>query len=58
MAEENSIHDNADIVLHDDASVMRILLQTVKGLSPISVAPELETMPEDNRPYEEQYQFE
>lgn len=37
MAEET--HQLADEITHDDESVMSHLLQTVKGLSPISLAP-------------------
>ena len=58
MAEENSVHDNAELFSHDDATVMRVLLHTVKGLSPISVAPALESVSEDDRTYSEQFQFE
>ena len=48
MAEENTTHDYATITNHDDMSVMRVLLHTVKGLSPVSVAPVLEMAMDDS----------
>jgi len=48
MAEENTTHDYASLTSHDDMSVMRVLLHTVKGLSPVSVAPVLEMVLDDS----------
>lgn len=48
MAEENTTHDYATITNHDDMSVMRVLLHTVKGLSPVSVTPALEMAMDDS----------
>ena len=42
MAEETPQHEDFDTFSHDDVSVMRVLLQTVRGLSPISGAPALD----------------
>lgn len=57
MAEENPIHQEA--TSHDDVSVLRVLLHTVKGLSPVSVAPTLEMATSgDEQAYPEQFEFE
>ena len=58
MAEETPLHDSFEQTTHDDMSVMRVLLHTVKGLSPISVSPELETVTMDDSGYHEQFEFE
>ena len=57
MAEETPLHDDFELTNHDDMSVMRELLHTVKGLSPISVAPVLETVAVDDQSFE-QFEFE
>lgn len=57
MAEEN--HDNdTEFLGLDDMSAMRVVLRTVKGISPISLAPVIEEVLPDERQYAEQYQFE
>jgi len=56
MAEEHHLHDEIN---HDDQSVMSQLLQTVKGLSPISLAPAIDSaFADDNSMSREQFQFE
>ena len=55
MAEET--HQLADEITHDDESVMSHLLQTVKGLSPISLAPVIDSVVDDNHMIE-QFEFE
>lgn len=42
MAEEHPTYQDSTMIGGDDMSVMRVLLQTVRGLSPISSAPALE----------------
>ncbi len=39
MAEEHPTYQDSTMIGGDDMSVMRVLLQTVRGLSPISSAP-------------------
>ena len=52
MAEEK--HQNQfDEVTHDDMQVMKTLLQTVKGLSPISTAPVLIGIESDELQYDQ-----
>lgn len=58
MAEESPLHDSFELTTHDDMSVMRVLLHTVKGLSPISTAPQLEAVAADDGSYGEQFEFE
>lgn len=58
MAEEPQLHDSIELTNHDDMTVMRMLLHTVKGLSPISTSPELETVPVDESNFGEQFEFE
>ena len=59
MAEEpQNLITIADSISHDDESVMRDLLNLVKAISPISVAPMVEGVVADDRPYGEQFQFE
>lgn len=56
MAEEHHIED---AINHDDQSVMSQLLQSVKGLSPISLAPAVDmSATEDFHSIAEQFQFE
>lgn len=55
MAEET--HQLADEITHDDESVMSHLLKTVKGLSPISLAPVVDSIVDDNHMIE-QFEFE
>lgn len=56
MAEEHHLHDEIN---HDDQSVMSQLLQTVKGLSPISLAPAVDSvLADDTTSSREQFQFE
>jgi len=56
MAEEHHLHDEIN---HDDQSVMSQLLQTVKGLSPISLAPAMDSvLADDSRMTREQFEFE
>jgi hypothetical protein len=56
MAEEHHLHDEIN---HDDQSVMSQLLQTVKGLSPISLAPAIDsTLADDTSSTGEQFEFE
>ena len=55
MAEEHHLHDEIN---HDDQSVMSQLLQTVKGLSPISLAPAIDSAFADDSTTREQFQFE
>jgi hypothetical protein len=56
MAEEHHLNDEIN---HDDQSVMSQLLQTVKGLSPISLAPAIDSaFADDNSAADEQFQFE
>jgi hypothetical protein len=56
MAEEHHLHDEIN---HDDQSVMSQLLQTVKGLSPISLAPVIDSaFADDTSSTGEQFEFE
>lgn len=57
MAEETHEND-ADFIGTDDMSVMRVLLRTVKGISPTSLAPVIDEVVQNNREYREQYEFE
>lgn len=56
MAEEN--HGLYDETTHDDQSVMRQLLMTVKGLSPTSMAPMADSALAQSQQSIEQFQFE
>ena len=58
MAEENNKTEDARFLGLDDMSVMRELLRSVKGLSPISMAPVVDEVFSDDRQVAEQYQFE
>lgn len=53
MAEENTQFDTVDFGNHDDMSAMRVLLYTVRGLSPVSSAPALELVAVDDVAYSE-----
>ena len=57
MAEENH-HQIIDDITHDDESVMSHLLKTVKGLSPISMAPIVDSVVLDSGLVSEQFEFE
>ena len=58
MAEENNRLDDDRFFGLDDMSVMRELLRSVKGLSPISLAPVVDEVLSGERAVTEQYQFE
>jgi hypothetical protein len=56
MAEEHHLHDEIN---HDDQTVMSQLLKTVKGLSPISLAPVIDSpFVDDVGTVGEQFEFE
>ncbi|GEM_PF-2289280 len=57
MAEETHENDT-ELFGTDDMSAMRVVLRSVKGVSPISLAPVIDEVMMDSRQYSEQYQFE
>ena len=58
MAEETHDQDETDFFGSDDQTAMRTVLRMVKGSSPISLAPVIDDIGMDDRPYSEQFQFE
>ena len=55
MAEETHLQDYAG---SDDVAAIRTVLMSVKGSSPISLAPMLETVSVDDYSTNEQFEFE
>lgn len=58
MAEEKHDENETTLLGIDDMAAMRAVLRTVKGISPISLAPAIDDVVTSSRTDAEQYQFE